>query len=904
MTASSARSLSPHDVRPFLSLLHDTGGVFEIRVPKYGKYKSTASGYFNDIDAAAQAVVRWDGKANIYVTLNSADPALLARAANRIVERAESTTADADVVRRRRLVIDIDPARASGISSTGDELLAATGMADAVAAFLRNAGWPDPVMAMSGNGAYLVYRIDLANDAESTDLIRRVLEALAARFDTAGAHIDRTVFNASRIIGLIGTLKVKGDPMPDRPHRRSSLLSVPGVLGCVTPEQLKALAAPPTPKTSVTAAGGSTERLTDILRRHNIEFQEQPPDANGMTWYHVRQCPFHEDGRPFECGVGQMLPDGPYAGKCFHPQGDGKGWQGWKIALALDVGRRARDPAIVSSHDEPLTDAGNGEYFARMYGDRVRYDHRRRRWLMWDRHRWSDDADGEIRRLAKLAVRHRLLSTTKIEDLTRRGQAAKFAIQSEHRQRLDALLAQAQTEPPITDAGKHWDRDPLLFGAQNGILDLRTGRLRDGRPEDRITLHTAIGFDAKAACPRWLRFLDEVFGADVELIDFIQRAVGYSLTGLTTEQCLFLCYGTGANGKSVFLRVLRMLAGLHAFNAPFSLFEMHSRSAIPNDLAALVNRRLVTSSETNEGTRLNEARVKALTGCDPITARFMRAEFFTFEPVAKYWLAVNHKPSVADDSHGFWRRVRLIPFTRRFSGPAADQSLTDTLQTELPGILAWAVRGALAWQERGLPAPAAVHAATETYRLESDPLAAFIDGRCVVAEGVSVASSQAFKAYLAWGGEQGMRERELLTSTLFGKRMSERFEKKHASSGNRYLGVGLLSDHDDPQQGDVVKGLELPTDVSDAGCEPEVKGSVTGLESDDRESEVNALEISLTRSNPEKPFTTLHPVTERRSGSTSRPVCKRCGHELNLVATSNLCEGCKSDAVRGMEASR
>jgi len=348
MTASSARSLSPHDVRPFLSLLHDTGGVFEIRVPKYGKYKSTASGYFNDIDAAAQAVVRWDGKANIYVTLNSADPALLARAANRIVERAESTTADADVVRRRWLFIDIDPARASGISSTGDELLAATGMADAAAAFLRDAGWPDPVMAMSGNGAYLVYRIDLANDAESTDLIRRVLEALAARFDTAGAHIDRTVFNASRIIGLIGTLKVKGDPMPDRPHRRSSLLSVPDVLCCVTPEQLKALAAPPTPKTSVTTTGGSTERLTDILRRHNIEFQEQPPDANGITWYHVRQCPFHEDGRPFECGVGQTLPDGPYAGKCFHPQGDGKGWQGWKVALALDVGRRAHDQALMS----------------------------------------------------------------------------------------------------------------------------------------------------------------------------------------------------------------------------------------------------------------------------------------------------------------------------------------------------------------------------------------------------------------------------------------------------------------------------------------------------------------------------------------------------------------------------
>jgi phage/plasmid-associated DNA primase len=289
--------------------------------------------------------------------------------------------------------------------------------------------------------------------------------------------------------------------------------------------------------------------------------------------------------------------------------------------------------------------------------------------------------------------------------------------------------------------------------------------------------------------------------------------------------------------------------------------------------------------------------VKALTGCDPITARFMRAEFFTFEPVAKYWLAVNHKPSVADDSHGFWRRVRLIPFTHRFSGAAADQSLADTLQLELPGILAWAVRGVLAWQERGLPAPAAVYAATETYRLESDPLAAFIEERCLVAEGVSVASSQAFKAYVAWGHDQGMRERELLTSTLFGVRMAERFEKRHGSSGNRYLGVALLSDRDEPREGDLVKRAESPPASEDDAREAEVKGSVKGCESGGRENEVHPIEMSLTRSNPENAFTTLHPVTVRRSAAGSRPICKRCGSELSLVATSNLCEGCRSDAV-------
>jgi len=895
MSAIAPSTGAPPDVWRFLLLLHEPRDVFEIRIPKHGKFRLTASGYFDDVDAATAAVAHWDGKANVYVTLNSVNPDLLTRAVNRIVDRVDATTADADVLRRRWLFIDIDAQRPSGISSTGEELAASWQLLEALAEFLSAAGWPEPVTCMSGNGTYALYRIELPNDAEATALVKQVLESLAAQFNTAAAHVDTTVSNAARIIAVVGTKKMKGDSTEDRPHRRSCVMSAPEHLAVVSRAQLGEVACAPAANAQrpallvVPRSGG---RLTDMLDAAGIAYREQAPDANAVTWYHVERCPFHDDGPPFECGVGQKLPDGAYAGHCFHQRGDGRGWHDFKRALGLDVGgvaRNSQDPVIALGAEEPLTDAGNGEYFARMYGDRVRYDHRRRRWLMWDRHRWSDDADGEIHRLAKLAVRHRLLSATKIEDLTRRGQAAKFAIQSEHRQRLDALLAQAQTEPPITDAGRHWDRDPLLFGTENGILDLRAGRLRDGRSEDRITLHAPIAYNPDAACPRWLRFLDEVFGDDVELIDFIQRAVGYSLTGLTTEQCLFVCYGTGANGKSVLLRILRMLAGFYAFNAPFSLFEMHSRSAIPNDLAALVNRRLVTSSETNEGTRLNEARVKALTGCDPITARFMRAEFFTFEPVAKYWLAVNHKPSVADDSHGFWRRVRLIPFTRRFTGSAADQSLADTLQLELPGILAWAVRGVQAWQERGLRAPAAVEAATETYRLESDPLAAFIEERCVVVEGTSMVASAAFKAYLTWSSEQGMRERELLTATKFGTRMAERFGKKHSSSGNHYLDIGLLSDLSEP--------LRQAVGGHQGDLAPEMKGRLKGCESVGREIEVSTIEMNLTRSNPESAFTALHPFTE-----TPREPCRGgCGV---VVVAGRKCSDCAERAVAEWKQTR
>jgi putative DNA primase/helicase len=317
--------------------------------------------------------------------------------------------------------------------------------------------------------------------------------------------------------------------------------------------------------------------------------------------------------------------------------------------------------------------------------------------------------------------------------------------------------------------------------------------------------------------------------------------VGYSITGITTEQCLFLCWGKGSNGKSVMLTILRALAGVYAYNAPFSLFEIQGRGAIPNDVAALVGRRLVTSSETNEGTRLNEARLKALTGCDPMTARFLHGEFFTFEPMAKYWLAVNHKPKVDDESHGFWRRIRLVPFLRRFDlGKDADDALVATLLAELPGIVAWAVRGALEWQAHGLAAPAAVMRATETYRMESDPLAQFIDERCVVGRAYSAKATQAFKTYKAWAIEQGMNDRDMLGSTAFGTKMSAKFEKRHTNKGNIYDGIGLLSDLSD---------------------EAEVKGSVKGSESSDDECAVFAMEETLTQENPEIAFTTLHPFT-------------------------------------------
>jgi putative DNA primase/helicase len=271
----------------------------------------------------------------------------------------------------------------------------------------------------------------------------------------------------------------------------------------------------------------------------------------------------------------------------------------------------------------------------------------------------------------------------------------------------------------------------------------------------------------------------------------VQRAIGYSLTGEIREHALFLLYGTGRNGKSVLLNTLHRLFGDYALNLPFSAFELIGRSQLTPDIALLPGKRLVTSSETNDGARLNEARIKALTGGDPITANPKYAKPFEFKPVAKFWLAVNHLPVVRDDSEGFWQRVMLVRFERVFTKAERDDRLEERLAEELPGILAWAVHGCLEWRERGLEAPSSVRMATEKYRAESDPLADFIVARCVVADGSTVQSSLLYSEYSHWCDEIGMPSRERLTVTNFGRRIGERFTKRSTNRGKFYVGIGL-----------------------------------------------------------------------------------------------------------------
>jgi len=449
-----------------------------------------------------------------------------------------------------------------------------------------------------------------------------------------------------------------------------------------------------------------------------------------------------------------------------------------------DVEAIAKGSASYKAENDtfPATETGDAEFFVACHSDSVRYDHRRGSWHHYDGNIWVPQTNGEVFRLAIDALRARQRAAVGHE------KRLQWAAGGEKRARQTSMLAIAQNLLPVADAGDQWDRDPWLLGAPNGVIDLRTGSLRPGRPEDRITMRVRVPFDPSAACPLFGSTIGDIFDCQTELIDYVQRAFGYSLTADCREEVFFLLWGHGANGKSTLIGIVTHVLGDYADDLPFSALERSRFGAgIPNDIAKLVGRRCVTASESNE-VRLNEARIKALTGRDPITARFLHQEFFTFEPVAKFWLATNTKPEVRDDSEGFWRRVHLIPFTQSFIG-REDKKLKDKLRAEASGVLNWLVQGCLMWQRDGLKPPKAVVDATSKYREESQQLVQFIDACCLLRSDAKVQAGNLYRAYVDWcKAEQQSAD---LNQRTFGQAIRGKFQAT-GSGPVIYHGIGLL----------------------------------------------------------------------------------------------------------------
>lgn len=439
-------------------------------------------------------------------------------------------------------------------------------------------------------------------------------------------------------------------------------------------------------------------------------------------------------------------------------------------------------------------DTGNAQRFVDLFGDKVRYCYTDKRWLWYDGRKWCTDMTGAVKRLADKAVacmsaELKVYEQTDADEGTDMAKAfEKHMKSSRSNKSKNAMLNEVMHHVPILPS--QLDRYKAALNTPGGVIDLKSGALAPHDPKNYFTKITAVEYSENADCPRWTAFLDDIFGGDKDLIRYVQKAVGYSLTGATSEQCAFFLYGTGRNGKSTFLDIIRDIFGDYAANIqPETIMVRSNQStAINSDIARLKGARLVTSVEPNEGVRINEGLLKQLTGDDTVTARKLYGDEFEFKPEFKLWMATNHKPVIRGTDTGIWRRIHMIPFTVQIPEEKIDRRLKYKLSAELTGIFRWAVEGCLLWQKEGLKMPRAVLEEVREYRREMDVISAFVEDKCTVGKGLSVKSSQLFAAYLNWA-EQNNEYR--MSSTKFGMELAKRFEKVKGRGCNYYSGITL-----------------------------------------------------------------------------------------------------------------
>ncbi len=401
---------------------------------------------------------------------------------------------------------------------------------------------------------------------------------------------------------------------------------------------------------------------------------------------------------------------------------------------------RARDAEAGLPTD--LTEDGLALAFTARTAERLRFCATLGGWMVHRDACWQKDEVREPYRQARILVREKAQSP----DLSpaQRTKLRSAAV-------VNSIVSLASSDPVHAITQEVFDADPWQLNTPGGLVDLRTGVMRSGQPTDYCTKVASVAPGGDAL--RWRQFLQEVTGDDADLISYLHRLVGYWLTGVTTEHALVFVYGTGGNGKSVFLNTISQLLGSYARQAPMALFEQKTHDGHPTELAMLRGSRLVVANETEEGRSWAESRVKALTGGDPITARFMHRDFFTYTPQFKPVIAGNHRPRFRNVDDALRRRLHLVPFTQRFVNP--DRELPARLHAEAGGILAWAIEGCLAWQRDGLQPPDTVRLATDEYLEQEDSVGMWLTEACLTAPNAWSPSADLWRSWEQWANQRG-----------------------------------------------------------------------------------------------------------------------------------------------------
>lgn len=464
--------------------------------------------------------------------------------------------------------------------------------------------------------------------------------------------------------------------------------------------------------------------------------------------------------------------------------------------LAISFFRGSDKFGITS--DQPsydMTDTGNAHRLYDKFGKSIRYSYNRKKWYFWNGEIWILDESGEVKKLADEVCEDLKKEALLEQDEDRQKALYKFANKTASHGNKEAMVKECQHLYDIPASPDDFDTYTDYLNCKNGIVNLRNGELIPHDPNFMMTKICYADYDVEHKKPKmWLKFLDDVTNGNKELQEYIQRCVGYSISGSTIEQCVYFLYGMGNNGKSTFLDTLADLFGNYSANTQPETLMIHSKlggTGANSDIARLKSARFVTSEEPTEGVRLNEGLIKQLTGGSKITCRFLYGDEFEYTPEFKIWVATNHKPVIRGTDFGIWRRIKLIPFEVNIPKEKVDKNLKYKLRKEFPQILAWAVDGCINWQKYGIDEPDCVTEATQEYKKEMDLIAGFVE-QCLVIDydcNEKIMASDLFSLYSKWA--KANNEWEMSSKKFFMEAKKRLPESGRSGKGVFYTSIKL-----------------------------------------------------------------------------------------------------------------
>ena len=467
-------------------------------------------------------------------------------------------------------------------------------------------------------------------------------------------------------------------------------------------------------------------------------------------------------------------------------------------AIAASVSRYEPKPDTDQFMHFNLTDYGNAERLVSLYGDVIRYSTRRKAWLIWNGKVWEWDMGGiKIAKLAKKTTRNIYREAADEPDDDLRNELVKHARATERQVRIDAMIKSAESEPGIAVSLPDLDSNHWILNVNNGTIDLRTGVLKQHNQTDLITEMLPIDYDIEAKSAEWETFLRRILNDNTDLIAYVQRALGYSITGDQSEQAFFFCFGSGFNGKSTLLNACRLVLGNYATQVPPTAFmvDKTKRSGPDEAIASLNGKRLVCSTELEDGQRLSVSLVKRMTGGEPLWCEHKFERGYNFQPEYKLWLSGNHEPVITDTTNSIWYRLKKIPFTVEIPEVDRKKGYGEYLASEhSAAVLAWLVRGCVEWRQMGtLGEPEAVKQAVAEYRDQQDTLHDFLTERCFFRKSENIDQSELYRAYKKWCDDN---DTYVISKPNFSNRIREKGVVAGRRHGNRatWVGIRLLAD--------------------------------------------------------------------------------------------------------------